>query len=89
MQAGDLDEEEVLAVRALRERYLAWGKLKLVVLLARQGPHLSASRVGRILGYLKRTRQLIEPLRRFSPRRRQWKRQYATRKPKDYEATRN
>lgn len=78
--------EEVLAVRTLRERYPAWGKLKLVVLLARQGIHLSTSRVGRILGYLKRTRQLVEPLRRFSARRRQWKRQYATRKPRSYEA---
>lgn len=65
---------------------LAAGKLKLVVLLAREGIHLSASRVGRILGYLTRTRQLIEPLRRFSTRRRGWKRQYATRKPKSYEA---
>lgn len=81
-------KEEVLAVKALRERYPAWGKLKLVVLLARQGLQLSASRVGRILGYLKRTRQLVEPLRRFSARRRQWKRQYATRKPRTYEATR-
>jgi transposase InsO family protein len=79
-------KEEVLAVKELRERHPAWGKLKLVVLLARQGLHLSASRVGRILAYLKRTRQLIEPLRRFSARRRQWKRQYATRKPKAYEA---
>lgn len=78
--------DEVLAVRTVRERYPAWGKLKLVVLLARQGVHLSASRVGRILSYLKRTRQLVEPLRRFSVRRRQWKRQYATRKPRSYEA---
>jgi transposase len=79
-------KDEILAVKTLRERYPAWGKLKLVVLLARQGIHLSASRVGRILAYLKRTRQLVEPLRRFSARRRQWKRQYATRKPRDYEA---
>ena len=79
-------KDEVLAVKTLRERYPAWGKLKLVVLLRREGLHLSASRVGRILGYLKRTRQLVEPLRRFSARRRQWKRQYATRKPRDYEA---
>lgn len=79
-------KEEILAVKALRERYPAWGKLKLVVLLARQGLHLSASRVGRILAYLRRTRQLLEPLRRFSARRRQWKRQYATRKPRGYEA---
>jgi len=79
-------KEEILAVRVLREHYPAWGKLKLVVLLARQGLQVSASRVGRILAYLKRTRQLIEPLRRFSARRRQWKRQYATRKPRSYES---
>lgn len=77
---------EILAVKRLRELHPTWGKLKLVVLLGRQGLHLSASRVGRILGYLKGTRQLVEPLRRFSVRRRQWKRQYATRKPKSYEA---
>jgi putative transposase len=79
---------EVLAVKTLREHYPAWGKLKLVVLLARQGMVLSASRVGRILGYLKQSRQLIEPLRRLSARRRGWKRQYATRKPRTYEAKR-
>ena len=79
-------KDEILAVKRLRERYPAWGKLKLVILLKREGLDLSASRVGRILGYLKRTRQLIEPLSRFSARRRQWKRQYATRKPRDYEA---
>ena len=79
-------QAELLAVRRLRERYPFWGKLKLVVLLLREGLKLSASRVGRILGYLKRTRQLKEPLRRTSARRRQWKRQYATRKPRSYEA---
>jgi transposase InsO family protein len=79
-------EAEILAVRQLRERYPFWGKMKLVVLLVRQGLTLSASRVGRILTYLKRTRQLKEPLRRTSARRRPWKRQYATRKPKSYVA---
>ena len=77
---------EVLAVLRLRERYPFWGKLKLAVLLLREGLKLSASRVGRILAYLKRTRQWKEPLRRTSARRRQWKRQYATRKPRSYEA---
>ncbi len=78
--------EQVQAVRQLRERYPRWGKLKLAVLLLRQGLVLSASRVGRILRYLKRTGQLIEPLRRTAARRRQWKRQYATRKPPQYRA---
>lgn len=76
---------EVLAVKALRERFPAWGKLKLAVLLAAQGMKLSASRVGRILSYLKRRGQLKEPLRRISARRRTWKRAYATRKPKEYQ----
>jgi putative transposase len=77
---------EVLAVKALREHYPFWGKLKLAVLLLREGVSLSASRIGRILAYLKRRGELKEPLRRSLARRRQWKRQYATRKPKNYEA---
>lgn len=77
---------EVLAVKALRERFPFWGKLKLVVLLLREGVVLSASRVGRILAYLKRRGELKEPVRRSFARRRQWKRQYATRKPRSYEA---
>jgi putative transposase len=76
--------DEVRAVRRLRERYPTWGKVKLAVLLLRQGLKLSASRVGRILGHLKRTRQLKEPLRRTSVNRRLWQRDYAIRKPKDY-----
>jgi putative transposase len=77
---------EVTAVRDLREQYPFWGKLKLAVLLLREGLRLAASRIGRILRYLKRTRQLKEPLRRSSARRRQWKRAYATRKPREYQA---
>jgi len=76
---------DVLAVKALRDRFPAWGKMKLVVLLARQGVSLSASCVGRILSYLKRRGQLQEPLRRISARRRSWKRVYATRKPREYQ----
>jgi transposase InsO family protein len=79
--------EEVVAVKALRERFPFWGKMKLVVLLAAQGFSLSASRVGRILGYLKRRGQLREPASRIRARRRTWKRQYATRKPKEYQPT--
>lgn len=77
--------EEILAVKALREHFPFWGKMKLVVLLAAQGLKLSASRVGRILSYLKGRGQLQEPLRRISVRRRTWKRTYATRKPRDYQ----
>lgn len=76
--------EQVLAVQQLREQYVGWGKDKLVVLLKRAGMVLSTSTVGRILVYLKRSGKLREPLRRSLRRRRGWKRQYATRKPKDY-----
>lgn len=74
----------VLAVQRLRERYQGWGKEKLRVLLGREGIALSASTIGRILVYLKRTGKLREPLRRSIQRRRQWKRQYATRMPRGY-----
>ena len=79
--------EEIVAVKRLRERYPRWGKAKLAVLLAAEGTALSVSKVGRILGHLKQTRQLLEPLRRFTARRRQWKRPYATRKPREYVPT--
>ena len=77
---------EVLAVQRLREAFSRWGKEKLAILLLREGVKLSASRVGRILRYLKGRGLLKEPLRRSLARRRQWKRQYATRKPRGYEA---
>jgi putative transposase len=77
---------EVVAVRRLREQHPGWGKLKLCVLLARAGLVLAASRVGRILRYLKRSRQLKEPPRNRTPfQRRQWTRPYATRKPPAYQ----
>ena len=77
------------AVLALRDRYPAWGKDKLVVLLHREArwrdQKVSTSMVGRILLHLKRTRQLIEPKRSaISVRKRRHKRVYAVRKPKDY-----
>lgn len=75
--------DQIEAVRKLREIF-PWGKMKLVRLLKAQGHSLSPSRIGRILAYLKRLRRLKEPLRLASRHRRQWKRQYATRKPKDY-----
>jgi putative transposase len=75
---------QVLAVQRLREQYVRWGKEKLRVLLERAGITLSASTIGRILAYLKRTGKLREPVRRSLSQRRQWKRQYATRMPKGY-----
>ena len=74
----------VAAVRRLREQYPRWGKDKLAVLLAREGMRVSVSMVGRILGFLKRTGHLVEPLRRSSARKRRGKRPYATRKPSAY-----
>jgi transposase InsO family protein len=64
-------QEEVEAVLKMREQYPRWGKDKLAVLLRGEGCDLSASTIGRILGYLKD---------------RQRNRPYAQRKPKDYVA---
>lgn len=77
---------EVIAVRTLREKHPAWGKLKLCILLARAGFIVAASRVGRILRYLKRSKQLKEPPRNRTPyQRRRWLRPYALRKPASYQ----
>lgn len=76
------------AVLKLREEYPRWGKEKITVLLQRQGINLSVSMVGRILKALKNKGILIEPLPNFiSARKRQCKRPYAIRKPRDYRAT--
>jgi putative transposase len=75
--------EQVEAVRALRERYPRWGKAKLARLLP-TGLDLSESSVGRILGYLRRSGQLVEPPRRISARKQRQPRPYATRKPRAY-----
>ena len=75
----------VKAVRELRERYPRWGKDKLAVLLRGQGWEVSTSMVGRILSSLKARGVLKEPVQnKISTRKRQWKRPYAIRKPKDY-----
>jgi len=76
---------EIEAVRALREKYPCWGKTKVAVLLAREGMQLSASTVGRILGYLKRRRLLREPVRKVRMRSGRHRRQYATRLPRGYQ----
>jgi transposase InsO family protein len=70
------------AVLDLRQQHPRMGKLPLQVLLRRQGIHLSASMIGRILASLKRRVLLREPhavrVRKARP-----KRPYATRVPKD------
>ena len=69
--------------------YPRWGKDKLVVLLRREGIHLSVSMVGRILGRLRRTGELREPARRrMSVRHRRWQRPYAVRRPADWTVAR-
>jgi transposase InsO family protein len=76
---------EIVAIRQQREQYVRWGKLKLQVLLRGLGLDLALSRIGRILGYLKRSGQLKEPrLNRTAPQRRRWLRPHATRKPAGY-----
>ena len=79
--------ELVEAVLRLRETYPRWGKDKLVVLLHREGFTYSASTVGRILHKLKERGVLREPIpNHISASKRQMKRPYAVRKPKEYVA---
>jgi transposase InsO family protein len=80
---------QLRAVKEVRQRYPRWGKDKLVVLLRREGIHLSTSMVGRILARLRRTGELREPaIRRVSVRRRPWTRPWAVRRPADWTVTR-
>jgi len=75
----------VEAVFKLREEYPRWGKDKLVVLLHDEGFTGSTSTVGRILHKLKERGVLKEPIpNHISARKRQRRRPYAIRKPKDY-----
>lgn len=74
-------EAEIAAVRELRTIFPRWGKDKLAVVLETEGLYLSVSRVGRILAYLRRTHQLVEPVPRVRARRRRPPRPYAVRKP--------
>jgi len=77
--------ELIEAMLGLREEYPRWGKDKLVVLLRCGGFACSASTVGRILHKLKERGILKEPIpNHISARKRQRKRPYAVRKPKDY-----
>jgi len=81
-------EAHLEAVKRVREQYPSWGKDKLAVLLRREQLAVSVSMVGRILPHLKRTRQLVEPPRfGISARKRRRKREYAVRKPKEYQTT--
>ena len=75
------------AVLELRNQYPRWGKAKLAVLLKEKEIELSVSMVGRIIKHLKERGILIEPIPNYiSSRKRQRKRPYAIRKPKEYVA---
>ena len=79
--------ELALAVLHLREERPRWGKDKLAMLLRGQGWQVSTSMVGRILKGLKERGVLREPLPNgISAKRRSWKRPYAVRKPREYQA---
>lgn len=70
---------------ALRREYPRWGKDKLVVLLRRKGFALSTSKVGRMLGDLKRRGVLVEAALPAASRRHRRKmrgRPWARRKPR-------
>lgn len=79
--------ELVEAVLKLREQYPRWGKDKLMLLLQEEGYGVSASMVGRILRRLKERGVLKEAIpNHISARKRQRRRPYGIRKPKDYQA---
>ena len=72
-------------VLRLREEYPRWGKDKLSQLLHEQGHQVSISMVGRILRQLKERGILKEPIpNHVSARKRQRRRLFGIRKPKDY-----
>lgn len=80
-------EAVVSKILELRQRWPRWSKVKLAVLLARQGIRVSASTVGRVMGRLRARGLLVEPenVRQAKlARRRRRKPRYAVRMPKDY-----
>jgi putative transposase len=74
-------------VKELRRQYPRWGKEKLTILIQTQGVKTSASTVGRIIGYLKKTGDLVEMKTRGKSAKRKVKRPYAIRKPRDWEVS--
>ena len=53
--------ELIETVLELREQYPSWGKEKLCVLFDKEGPHTSASTIGRILSYFKKLELIHDP----------------------------
>lgn len=75
--------ETILEIRQL---YPHWSKLKLAVMLRREGFHPSISTFGRILRYLKQRHWLPQPSKpHISWSKRRSKRPFAVRKPREYE----
>ena len=73
-------------IKSLREQYPRWGKEKLAVLLKRQGYLVSPSTIGRTITRLKQRGYLKEPITNYiSAKKRYLKRNWAIRKPKDYQ----
>lgn len=70
----------VQRVQALREQYPRWGREKLRVLLEREGIHLSAKSIDRVIARLKARGVLREPLR---PRKAATLHQERLRRPRD------
>jgi putative transposase len=85
MRKADWPHDLVIAVRDFRRRYPRWGKDKLIVLVRQAGFRTSESTVGRILSYLKRRGEIVEPRRKRISAHRRVRRSYAVRKPRDYE----
>lgn len=86
--------EVVEKIKALRETYPRWGKEKLFLLLKKElikegkgNLLVSVSTVGRTIERLKQRGYLKEPIRNYiSSKKRYLKRDWAARKPKDYQA---
>jgi len=80
--------EQAEAVRRMRNRYPAWGKDKLAVLLRREGLRLSVSMTGRILAALRRRGALDQRVRHPVTRALHGRRPHAVRKPAGYAVAR-
>lgn len=74
----------IMEAKALRRQYPRWGKEKLTALLGARGRDASVSTMGRILKYLKKRGDIVEPRRRAISAKRRMQRPYAVRKPKEY-----
>jgi transposase len=63
MRQSTIPTDTVQRIQALREQYPRWGREKLRVLLEREGIHISAKSIDRVIHRLKARGVLREPLR--------------------------